>query len=374
MAEKYVSVLGGPSDPHDGSDETHAWTFSEMVVPGAVAAGDRVNIKSGNYTTSLETLPTGTVSLPIVLRGYYSIIGDQDVPIRDGSGNLEFINRAGVAGDTLPNIAITGLLTPGAYCYLQNLYLHGSLASALISSSSVDLFSLINCYILNEQNNVAAKCILGDDLITAICCDFYCSGTQHSYVFDSDGDAVLFGCRLRTTANTHLAYVNRGYFADCVFVGASNRFGTGIFFQTLSSASTFVNSCTFYNLETCISLPDNSALVVPVFINNHATDCTNWIVNLNATNQAVVEVYNRTRNNTLSSTRIISSVLAGAITSYTGDGTNPAQDYVNAAANNLHLISSAPGKGTGVNGADIGALQSTGSGSYATNSIVLAGE
>jgi hypothetical protein len=76
--EKYVTVTGGGL--HDGSSEANAWTLAEANLNAS--AGDRVNVKAGNYsfTTSGEILGVaGTASSPVWWRGYKASIGDMDI-------------------------------------------------------------------------------------------------------------------------------------------------------------------------------------------------------------------------------------------------------------------------------------------------------
>ena len=74
--EKYVTVTGGGL--HDGSSEANAWTLDEAY--SNHAAGDRLNMKAGNYTATqnYNVWSSNSISSPFSIRGYKTVIGDLD--------------------------------------------------------------------------------------------------------------------------------------------------------------------------------------------------------------------------------------------------------------------------------------------------------
>jgi hypothetical protein len=349
FTEKYVTVAGAGA--HDGSSEANAWTFAEMIA-AAPAAETRVNIKAGSYTEGATTLPaSGTIVAPIVLRGYNATIGDLDSQGRGSDGLLNTAN--------MPDIAVTATWTPSPFCICQNLDISGALSAALLSSSTADSFGFVNCRIANSQNNASAKLLLGDNYVLLINCDFQCTGASHGILIDADAEIQVYGCRFSTTLDSATALqCDSGVILKSVFVGSgSPSTAVGIIFSAyISSGSTMIAQNTFYNWGTAIQGPNSAPAGgrIPVISDNHITDCAKYIDNLyEATaNIAVIEMNNRTRDNTTPRTGVLSAVLGAEITTDAGDYTT---DYVSAT--NLRLIYGAAGVDGGMmTGTDCGAF------------------
>lgn len=74
--ERYVTTTGAGA--HDGTSEANAWSMTEAIA--AYAAGQRLNVKAGTYssTSDFSYATAGTTSSPIWWRGYNTTIGDID--------------------------------------------------------------------------------------------------------------------------------------------------------------------------------------------------------------------------------------------------------------------------------------------------------
>lgn len=330
FTEKYVSVAGGGA--HDGTSEANAWTFAEMIA-AAPAAGNRVNVISGNYSVGAYTLGTGTAAAPFVIRGYNVTIGDLDNQGRNADGTLNTTN--------FPAITITSAWTPAAFSVLQNLNITAALSTAIITSATVDDFSIISCNVVNTQNNASARGVTADDRIRLFNSDFSCTGAAHGIVVAVSTASLMHTCRFHGTDTDVLLSMNDAIVVGCVFYG--NASSIGIDCTSQGTILTTVIGCTFYGIGTCVRLPNAANVGVLVFINNCATDSSAWISSqYSATaNMAAIEMNNRTRDVTTLLTGI-EPIAVGEVTTDTG---GPETDYVDAAAGNFRLISTSPAVG-----------------------------
>lgn len=347
FTERYVTVAGAGA--HDGTSEANAWTFAEMIA-ATPAAETRVNIKAGSYSEGVTTLPAlGTAVQPIILRGYNSTIGDLD-----GQGRATTDQT--LTTTNMPDITITGIWTPSAFCFLQNLDITGALSSALIGSNAADSWGMTNCRVTNTQNNASARCLQIDNNGQLVNCDFVCTGAAHAALVDADVGLVIIGCRFTPTAGNECVSMDNGVVCKSVFSGGSIH----LRILTPSVGTTnIISDCTFYAATTAaIQLPNSApAATPPLIVNNHVTDCAKYLDGLyTATDDTpVIELWNRTRDNTTPRTGILSAVLGGEVTTDTGAA---ATDYTDAASGDFELIDTAAGYATGmIPFQDIGAIQ-----------------
>lgn len=341
FTEKYVTVTGAGA--HDGSSEANAWTFAEMIA-ATPAAETRVNIKAGSYSEGATTLPSnGTSAAPIVLRGYNSTIGDLDNQGRSADGTLDTSN--------MPDMELTGKWTHSSYCVLQNLDITGALSSELIGTLATDYCSLVNCRVVNSQNNASAQACRVDDGCAFINCDFSCTGATHGTVAECDYLNAFYGCRITGTDDTRInVRLASGLFCRNVIIGLGN---TSVGVYNSGNQPMLIVENTIYNCGTAVQTLNGAGVYLALILGNHVTDCGKYIDNpyVATSQQSVIEAYNRTRDNTTPRTGILSAVLAGEVTTDDGDYTT---DYVSAT--NLRLISTAAGKNAGMMPyADIGA-------------------
>ncbi len=349
--EHFVSVLGGGDS--SGDSEANAWTFAEFITATGVSlgAGDRVNVISGSYSTGAVTIAAvGDITQMFAVRGYSSAGNEGDL---EGQG----FNSDGTLNVTnYPVITCTGAVTMGAsgnkFMLLQNLFFTGALSTALLGDVVPDYVHVIECKITNTQNNSSAIALRLDNFCSVINCDLECSGAAHGDVLSIDSECRIIGVRVKgTEASEELIHCqDRTTIVGCMLVGP------GIGVHLTNAGAVHVVGNTFYNLETAITLSNITPTVICGIVNNHITDCDKYIDNLNSGsgNVAILEVNNRTRNNTTPRTGVGDGANVGEITTDTGA---EATDFVNFGSGDFHLIDAAPGQGVGMRARDIGAYK-----------------
>lgn len=342
LTEKYVTVAGAGA--HDGSSEANAWTFAEMIT-AAPAAGSRVNMKTGSYSSGAVTILAGSAAAPFVIRGYNSTIGDLDNQGRNADGTLNTTN--------MPDLTLTGSLSMAAYSIIQNLDIIAAISTVMVGPVTIDRCAVISCNVVNTQNNASARTVTLDDGCMMINCDMACTGAAHGVVAFISNESLAIGCRFSGADSDALLGTNDSTIVNCVFYG--NAANIGIDVSTINNGLRIIGN-TFYNLDTAVRLPNAVNAGFITTINNCCTDCGKWInsqYSATATMSAII-ANNRTRDITTLLTGI-EGVEFGEVTTDTG---GPDTDYVNANAGNFRLIATAPGIGTGlVAYMDIGAYQ-----------------
>lgn len=332
--ERYVTDSASGGDGSSGSP----WTLAEAWTNAA--AGDRVNIQSGSYSASGGGPSTiGTVTAPIVFRGYNTTIGDLDEQGRDTDGELDTTD--------FPVITTTSSLTLENFNIYQNLILTGTTsANGIVYDTGSDYCALISCSVLQLG---AGSALRGDNGWVLINCDFKCTTAASSnFTVDLDSISIISTCRFESTvANRQLLQVETGSVIGCVFIGTGST-NDGLLFVPQFNGSRIVQNCTFYNLGDAISYDTASNFTsIPVLINNHITDCSVEINNLYSatSDRPVIAINNRTRDNTTKFTGIDNYIEFNEVTTDTGGA---ATDYEDAANGDLRLISGAPGVDAGM--------------------------
>lgn len=344
-AEKYVTQAAGGGGVGSEGDP---WTLAEGYA-NAVATNS-VNIKSdGAYSIGADTITNaGTIFDLIRFRGYNSTIGDLENPGRNSDGT---INKTG-----FPAITNTGILTPNAFVIFQNLAITGALSSALIGSTLIDSFNILECEIINTQNNSSARVLQADNYWNLINSDFECTGAAHDTMLDTDIEVTMKACRLKSNANGAIRYIS-GTIVGNLFIGDGSSVAISLLLRANNPVRIWDN--TFYNWGTDIQFNNGAAATfIPTVLNNHATDSTKYIDDLYVATDLtpIIEMNNRTRDNTTPRTGVGDGVNSGEVTTDTGGAET---DYTNAGSDDLSLISAAPGReaALGSGSPDIGAWQ-----------------
>lgn len=345
FTEFYVTAgASGGGVGSEGDPFTLAEAFADTT--SAATNGVRYNILKGAYSSGTDSISTaGSTQGARVYRGYNSSIGDLIGDRVNSNGEIDATDY--------PIITMTGVLTPNVFVTFEALKFIGSPSSSLVGDTTIDTWSAIHCVFINSGNNASSRAVFGDNKLALINCDLECSGPTHAIVVQSDANAEIKNCRIKSTAN-HCMTVQYGRVSGSVIFGdiASN----GIIFETETATPSFVDSCTIYGVSTAIEFSATSAFSGPQYvINCHITDNAKPIACLGTLDQPIIQVNNRLRDNVSPSTGIGDSSISREITTDTG---GPETDYENAGAGNFNLISGAPGRRAGLfpfN--DVGALQ-----------------
>lgn len=333
--ERYVTQAAGGGGVGSSGDP---WTLAEALTNAV--ANDRVNIQSDSaYSIGADSVTNaGSAAGLIVFRGYDTTIGDLENQGRNADGTLDTTG--------FPAITLTGILTPNIFVVFQNLAVTGSLGSALFSSGSVDNVTFVSCEIINTANNSGARVVVLDQRIRFINCDLECTGAAHGRMIVGDIHCLVYGCRLKS-AEDFAIQIDNGTIIGNVFIGPGTGGSTAVAMTFIgrSNGLNLIANNTIYNWHLAIEMANTSVSETPIIINNHVTDCAEYINDLAAASYAPIEISNRTRDNTTPRTGVGNSIIIGEVTT---DAGGPETDYTDEAADDLSLISGAPGVDTGM--------------------------
>jgi hypothetical protein len=345
FTERYVSVDG--AGDRNGTTEGHAWTLADMI-SAAPGTGVRVNIKAGSYSAGTTTWSGGAAAAPVVYRGYSATIGDLDGATRTAAGPLDTTG--------FPVITCTGVHTIGAFSVFQNLSVTGAVNGYLMGSATNDNIAFVNVKVLNTNASSSARAISIDDGLTLINCDMECSGAGHGIVVTGDLRVHAVNTRFKGVSTSALLDVEgNSVIESCVFNGMGKSSGN-IGISVGAAGWVAVTNSTFYNLTTVISLPNAANTTFTTLINNHVTDCGEYVNSAysGTATVSVINAHSRTRDNTTEATGI-EQVKIREITTDTGGAET---DFVDASTGDFRLRGTAPGQAAGIQAnRDIGATQ-----------------
>jgi hypothetical protein len=354
ITERYVTHdAAGGGDGSSGSP----WTMTEARA--AAAAGDRVNVKKGTYEFAASwTATKGSVTQPIIWRGYNTAIGDLD-NVGRASGNGALI----ITDFPVINMA-------AGQFWSMNASDQFSIAQCLdirTAVSGIGIYApgrgaLINCKLSNTSDNAAAVAVrFGQSTSAVLNCDIVCSGGTSAVTVNAH-QIVLHSCRI-TSAAKGVSW-GGNYYAISIVGNVFRTTGNAIDMtgSTTTVYNAFICGNTIYAAGASPIVGPNAAgtgNMVMYCVDNHITDSTGYAFDsaykATADNPGIF-AYNRTRDNTSGAIDGFGDwPLVNHVTTDTG---GPETDYVNAASGDFNLISGAPGRGTSsMPYRDIGAVQ-----------------
>jgi hypothetical protein len=360
ITERYVTTTGAGA--HDGTTEGNAFTWAEMVTDiNTPRVGYRYNVKAGTYSLSASDTITadGTAASGNCIRGYNSTIGDLDDQGRTSNfGALDTTNFPTLAyGSTFRFVA-----SGADFLHLQNFIVTGDVSAALVHLTTSGTLTQVKS--TNSSTNSA-----GTAITVGVCgvvnrCDADCTGASGptACILTGGADALFNDCRVVDCPNAAIATSAASTtISNCVFGkdvdGAAISYTSG----TTSAAPPKIVNCTSFSAGASFYSGPNTALTKPVsIINCHVTDTTGYLATSGYVGTGDLPIYmahNRTRDlssgvvNGFADWATITTV--GHVTTDGGDNTT---DYTDGANNDLSLITTAPGRGVGTLGNDIGAI------------------
>ena len=367
LTERYVTASGTDTYANSTSSST-PMSLSTAITNGT--AGDRINIKAGTYTRSAtDTIAgAGTVTSPLIWRGYNSTPGDLDTPVQS-TGNLSLTTTNHPLIDFSGNSANRFNWT-GAFAIWQNLYIKTAYDGNSILMNGANI-AAYNCKLENSGTGASGVCLYMTVRSTLFACDISLTGA-------SGGTAALTMAAATTGNRVIGSYINGGT-ASGISVQSSGSqvlichnviaghtkhgialtsadavgYGAVILYNTICKKT---GSGTFDAINFATGLTYHH-----VVIGNHITDHggTAYAINMTSTSNAAFLAFNRTRDNTSGAIGNggdwITATTLGHVTTDTG---GPETDYTDNSTNNFSLISAAPAKGAGLPAyLDIGAMQ-----------------
>lgn len=345
LTTRYVSSAGTDTYANSTNPST---PMSLTTAFANAAAGDLIMVKAdGTYTRSASDTPTnvGTVTSPIIYRGYSSTITDGFQGRTNGNGPLILTNMPTIAyGSTFSLLA-----NAKNYLIFESLNITGAVGSSLLRSSASGF--VVRCNVVNSINNGNAGAITIPAQSVGYDCDAATTGASSQEAFQVALGGRLIGGRAKSTGFAVNLAGGVVAFVTCYDSAYGILCGT--------SGGTIINP-TFQNITneivqtaTTVSGPAN----IPLIVNGMATDSGKFINNRLTAVTAIpfFTANNRTRDNGASVAFPGDWPVWDEITTDAGGAET---DYVDTATDDFRLIGTSPGKAAGnPSYLDCGALQ-----------------
>ncbi len=365
LNEYYVTDAGagdGSGQPNEANAMSYA-TFTDFMVTGGThtaAAGDRFNIKgaiTARTTTTDVWVNGGTVTSPVIIRGYNATIGDLTSLARtNGNGPLVTTNYPTISYTT-GSIQITG-----SFIIIEAL----SITSANVTAGNgtvklgtgANLF-MKRCAIVNSSTNANAAGVgISGGRVSVVDSDVSLtglSGGDACLAVGSNGNTRAIGNRLkggpaigiRASATGWVIAFNTIFVSTGVGISITNTAGDNVvLYNTIVGGG-----ADGINVITASSVPN-------IFIGNMITDNTGDGIDMVSTANAAYLSNLRTRDNLSGTNNAGDWITATNYDAVTTDTGGPETDYVASGSNDYRLIAASPAVGAGNPlYAAIGALQ-----------------
>jgi hypothetical protein len=364
ITERYVTSAGAGAA--DGTSEANAMSYATfidyMAVGGSFTAapGDRFNLKGSisRTTTSDTWVNGGTVTSPVIIRGYTTTIGDGYLGRTNGTQGLIPDNMAVLTTTT------GGLTISGNFVIFEAIHFSGTRNGAGIIGSGGDIV-YVNSIIDDNSTGTSAKALTCSGIrATVLNCDLaLLAASGGSVALDlstSSGRAI--GCRITGGTGFGVSMANSTQLLKSLVYNSSigvDQASTS--FNYLISANT-ITGCSSNGIRCILGNLGNQAI-----INNIITDNGGYGIEGTAASNSVLVAFNRMRDNVMGDINLATDwVAATSYSQVTTDTGGPSQDFQNSGAANYTLVSTSPAIAKGVLFSAIGAFQ-------ITNSTVVAG-
>lgn len=365
ITERYVrsdAAGGGDGTTDANSGANGAFTWAEMITDlNTPRVGYRYNVKSGTYSLSATTAPTGdgTTATPNIIRGFKTTPGDLDTQGRLATGELDTTDFPVIAYNAPYFLNIGG----SDNLIVANLVVTGTRYGAMVGSGAGIYSVLRNVKVTNASTNAAAVGI--SQVLYTERCDVDMSGGSGTLcAFDVYTSGTAIDCRVINAPAIGFRFsASNGVAAFCVV----DSCGTDAFAFT-PSVTTFVPprliNCTSYAAGSDhLSVSDAAYTYPTVVYGCQFTDDGSGYAFNNAgsgsRNIALISSHNRRRDNANDQVGFTDWLAAtdweaiGPTT--TGDAST---DYIDAANGDFRPAIGAPGISAADCGAlDIGAVQ-----------------
>jgi cell division septation protein DedD len=360
ITEWYVNDAGSGSGT--GTTEPNAMSFTTftdyMSTGGSFTAspGDRFNIKgaiTSRTTTTDVWVNGGTITSPVIVRGYSSVITDGYQGRTNDNGPIITTN--------MPTITYTtGRLNVTApFIITEALNITSAASGATVTLTTGTAGSTTRCNIVNSGTNAASVGVtLNGNVDSLVNSDVSLTGasTAAEAVNITTQNAKVVGCRIKggpgagivvqTGSNSFPVIVNNTIYG-CALAGIQVS-------VTSDTAIIIGNTIVGGGADGINIITANT--FVQFLVNNMITDNAGDGIDMVSTSNGAFAMNNRFRDNANTYNNAGDWITATKYNDVTsGAGTS---DYVNAGGNNYNLIWTSPGRGAGSPlYADIGALQ-----------------
>ncbi len=350
ITEHYVTSTG--TDTYANSTNI-ATPCSLTTALATAAAGDRINVKVGTYgrTTTADAMTNdGTITSPIIVRGYSSSIGDGYLGRTNGNGALITTNMPTITYTTGRLSATTDL-----FVIWETLNITGAPSQAILSVGSDSAARA--CAVTNSSTNASAVGLAVSARGVGFNCDVNLTGASggSSGASLSGASGTIDSCRISVVSNVPAILIsssNRACF-NTIFTSG----GIGISMNSTSGAP-YIRNNTIYGCTGDGINIITATTTLQHIMGNMITDCTGDGIDMVSTSNGAFTANNRTRDNANGYNNAgdwITATSYGDVASGT-TGTS-ADDYVNPGTDFSLLHTSASTNANQPLYASIGALQ-----------------